>query len=120
MSRKRNRITPEMSNTIAESSPLIKKTKVVAGEDSQEHRILEINLKDLEANPHQPRININMQSLNELISSIEQNGLMQPIVATEMKENGMHTIVAGHRRYEALKIMGKPKIDAIVKKAAGS
>lgn len=116
MSRKRNRITPEMSNTIAESSPLIKKTKVVAGEDSQEHRILEINLKDLEANPYQPRLNINMQSLNELISSIEQNGLMQPIVITEMKENGMHTIVAGHRRYEALKIMGKSKIDAIVKK----
>jgi len=116
MAKKRNRITAAMSQTIAESSPLIKKQKITPSDTNDENNILEINLNKLEANPHQPRIDINMHSLNELISSIEQNGLMQPIVVTEEKKAGLHTIVAGHRRYEAFKIMGKDKIKAIVLK----
>lgn len=117
MIRKRNRITAEMSQTIAESSPLIKKTKIVTSDNRHDNNsIVEIKLSDLVANPFQPRMDINIQSLNELISSIEQNGLMQPIVITEMKEGGFYTIVAGHRRYEAFKIMGKPRIDALIKK----
>lgn len=116
MARKRNRITAEMSQTIAESSPLIKKTKVIVSDNKDEDSVVQIKLNDLESNPFQPRININMQSLNELISSIEQNGLMQPIVITELEDNGKYTIVSGHRRYEAFKIMGKSTIDALIKK----
>jgi len=116
MARKRNRITAEMSQTIAESSPLIKKTKVIVSDNKDEDSVVQIKLNNLESNPFQPRININMQSLNELISSIEQNGLMQPIVITELENNGKYTIVSGHRRYEAFKIMGKSTIDALIKK----
>jgi len=116
MAKKRNRITAAMSQTIAESSPLIKKQKNITSNVDEENNIIEIDLDKLEANPHQPRIDINLHSLNELISSIEQNGLMQPIVITEIKQNGLHTIIAGHRRYEAHKIMGKSAIKAIVLK----
>lgn len=111
MAKKRNRITSEMSKTIAESSPLIKKTTTKQIE-ADENELFDINLTDLTDNPFQPRIDINVQSLNELISSIEQNGLLQPIVVTEKKENGKYVIVAGHRRYEAYKIMGKSTIKA--------
>jgi ParB family chromosome partitioning protein len=114
MAKKRNRITAQMSKTIAESSPLIKKTKIATIDTNDENNILEINLNNLQANPYQPRIDINLQSLNELISSIEQNGLLQPIVVTEKQENGLYTIIAGHRRYEAFKIMGKEKIKTIM------
>jgi len=116
MAKKRNRITATMSQTIAESSPLIKKQKNVTSDVNEENNIREISLNMLQANPHQPRIDINMRSLNELISSIEQNGLMQPIVVTEKKDIGLHTIIAGHRRYEAFKIMGKDKIKTIILK----
>lgn len=114
MAKKRNRITAAMSQTIAESSPLIKKTKKTVLENIDENNILEIPLTRLQKNPYQPRIDINLHSLNELISSIEQNGLMQPIVITNKQEDGMHTIVAGHRRFEAFKIMGKNTIPALV------
>jgi len=115
MAKKRNRITAEMSKTIAESSPLIKKSKVqdLSFEPSN-NTIIDIPLNQLESNPYQPRIDINVQSLNELISSIEQNGLLQPIVITKTQENGYNTIIAGHRRFEAFKIMGKKSIQAIV------
>jgi len=103
-----------MSKTIAESSPLIKKSKTSILEVQEENSSSSISLNKLLMNPYQPRIDINIHTLNELISSIEQNGLMQPIIVTEEKENGFHTIVAGHRRYEAFKIMGKSEIPTII------
>jgi len=114
MAKKRNRISAEMSKTIAESSPLIKKSKTSVLETPEQNNSSSVSLNKLLMNPYQPRIDINMQTLNELISSIEQNGLMQPIIVTEQKENGFHTIVAGHRRYEAFKIMGKSEIPTII------
>ena len=114
MAKKRNRITPEMSKTIAASSPLIKSAKpqFLEGEGDA---IIEVPLSSLKQNPYQPRIDINLQSLNELISSIEQNGLLQPIVVAKNGDES-YTIVAGHRRCEAFKIMGKEKIKATVLK----
>lgn len=113
MAKKRNRITAAMSKTIADSSPLIKKTKTLSQEQINKNNINEVQIKNLQSNPFQPRIEINPHSLNELISSIEQNGLLQPIIITEASNN-MHTIIAGHRRYEAHKIMGKDKIQATI------
>ncbi len=112
MAKKRNRITADMSKTIAESSPLIKSSKKNIVTENQINNIQDINLLDLRVNPFQPRINIDARSLNDLISSIEANGLMQPIVVTDTRVDGKHTIIAGHRRYEAYKIMGKNKIKA--------
>jgi len=114
MAKKRNRISAEMSKTIAESSPLIKKSKTSVLKIPEKNNSSNISLNKLLMNPYQPRIDINIYTLNELISSIEQNGLMQPIIVTEEKENGFHTIVAGHRRYEAFKIMGKSEIPTII------
>jgi len=114
MAKKRNRISAEMSKTIAESSPLIQKNRTTIFESDTHNNSIEVPLNELVMNPYQPRIDINAQTLNDLISSIEQNGLMQPIIITEKKETGFYTIVAGHRRYEAYKIMGKVNIPAIV------
>ena len=98
MAKKRNRITRTMNKTIDESSHL--------------NGIVEVSIKDLENNPYQPRLDINITILNELISSIEENGLLQPIVITEKNKEGKYIIIAGHRRYEAFKIMGKNSIKA--------
>jgi len=114
MAKKRNRITAAMSATIAETSPLIKKVKLSQTEQDSTNSIIDIKLNELQDNPFQPRIDINIQSLNELISSIEQNGLLQPITITDKKINGAYIIIAGHRRYEAFKIMGKETIKAIM------
>ena len=115
MAKKRNRITAAMSKTIADSSPLIKKSKLQdLSIESSENNIITVSLEKLQTNPYQPRIDINLQSLNELISSIEQNGLLQPIVVTKPQNDGNRTIIAGHRRFEAYKIMGKTEIQAIV------
>ena len=40
--------------------------------------------------------------------------MLQPIVVTKLQNDGNRTIIAGHRRFEAFKIMGKKEIQAIV------
>lgn len=111
---KRNRITSAMSQTIAESSPLIKSLPKLMKTVGTEN-IHNIPLSALVKNPFQPRIDMDTNALNDLISSIEENGLLQPIVVTKKTDaTDKYIIIAGHRRFEAHKIMGKETIKATV------
>ena len=110
---KRNRITVELSQTIAESAPLVKTVpKQIILDGAETHR--EIELSKLIQNPFQPRIEMDANELSELVQSIEKNGLLQPILVTT-DENGKYVILAGHRRAEAFKILGKDKIPSVLK-----
>ena len=48
-------------------------------EDNTINNINEINIKDIKLNPDQPRTNFNEKSLDQLASSINELGLIQPI-----------------------------------------
>lgn len=110
---KRNRITAELSQTIAESAPLVKTVpKQIILDGAETHT--EVELSKLVQNPFQPRIEMDANELSELVQSIEKNGLIQPILVTADK-NGKYVILAGHRRVEAFKILGKEKIPSVVK-----
>ena len=73
----------------------------------------EIPVASISPNPYQPRIAMEEGALEELAASIKAQGLMQPVVAVR-KEDGTHVLVAGHRRLEAHKRLGKKLIKAIV------
>jgi ParB family chromosome partitioning protein len=110
---KRNRITAELSQTIAESAPLMKMVpKQIAVDGTETHADIEIS--KLNHNPFQPRIEMDSNELSELVQSIDKNGLLQPILVTYNKD-GKYTILAGHRRAEAFKILGKEKIPCMLK-----
>lgn len=110
---KRNRITAELSQTIAESAPLVKTVpKQINIDGSETHA--DIELSKLVQNPFQPRIEMDANELSELVQSIEKNGLLQPILVMP-DESGKYIILAGHRRAEAFKILGKEKIPSVLK-----
>lgn len=110
---KRNRITAELSQTIAESAPLVKTVpKPINIDGSEAHA--DIDISKLLPNPFQPRIEMDANELSELVQSIEKNGLLQPILVTP-DESGKYIILAGHRRAEAFKILGKDKIPSVLK-----
>ena len=54
------------------------------------------------------------KDISELAMSIQQFGLLQPIGVTEIDENKMHTIIFGHRRFEAVQSLGWDLIEAEV------
>lgn len=64
-------------------------------------------------NPMQPRQSFDEEGLRELADSIEQHGLLQPIVVRE-GENDTYILVAGERRFRATQLLKKEYIQAIV------
>lgn len=72
-----------------------------------------IKCDDIVPNPMQPRKIFNDESLRELADSIEEHGLLQPIVVRE-NENGGYILIAGERRLRATKLLQKEHIQAIV------
>lgn len=73
----------------------------------------EIDISLIEPNPEQPRSDFNSTKLNELANSINDQGVLQPIVVRKM-DNNKYQIVAGERRWQASRIARKTTIPAIV------
>lgn len=74
---------------------------------------LNIQVKDIHPNQHQPRKEFDQEKLSELAISIEEHGLIQPIIVSPTKKG--YQIVAGERRWRAANMIGLENIPAIVK-----
>lgn len=62
----------------------------------------------------QPRQHFDEQLLSQLALSIQEQGILQPIVVTELEHN-LYSIVAGERRWRAAQLAGLEHIPAIIK-----
>ena len=82
-------------------------------EGTQNDNIIDISLKDIKANPYQPRKSFDEESLYELSESIKEDGLIQPIVVVEDDLDG-YILVAGERRFRASKLAKLKTIRSIV------
>ncbi len=76
----------------------------------------EVAVKDIEANPWQPRTEFDEQSLAELAESIRKIGIIQPITVRAL-ENGKYQLITGERRFRAAKLIGLKKMPAYVRLA---
>lgn len=77
-------------------------------------RIVELRLESIRLNPNQPRKTISEVGLQELASSIEQHGLIQPITVQRLADEDAYMVVAGERRFRAFKLLGRESIPAII------
>lgn len=75
--------------------------------------IIEIDIDALQPNPLQVRNLIKSESLVDLVESIKEHGLLEPLVVA--KTPAGYQIVAGERRWRASKIVGLKKLPVIVK-----
>ncbi len=87
--------------------------KSTAGVSNQ---ILQLDLNKINVNPHQPRTEFDSSSLNKLVESIKEHGVLQPILVTEIMGSN-YELIAGERRLRATKLAGLKKIPAIVRTA---
>lgn len=71
-----------------------------------------VSIDEIRPNPYQPRIDFDDETLMELSQSIRENGLIHPITVRQEKDG--YEIVAGERRYRAMKIAGMIEIPVIV------
>ena len=79
----------------------------------------EIDPSAIERNPRQPRQVFDEEALAELVHSIREFGLMQPIVVRGMSgQPGRYQLVMGERRWRAAQEAGLATIPAIVRETA--
>ena len=79
------------------------------------NNINEIDVNDISLNPDQPRTNFNQNSLEQLASSINELGLIQPITVKE--KDGKYILISGERRLRAFKKLNLDSIPAYIRKA---
>ncbi|MDO5743532.1 MAG: ParB/RepB/Spo0J family partition protein [Micrococcaceae bacterium] len=77
----------------------------------------EIGVEKIHPNRKQPRSYFDEEHMAELVHSIREVGLLQPIVVRPSRENdkGMYEIVMGERRWRATQMAGLKTIPAIVR-----
>jgi len=86
-----------------------------ATEANGDHVVVFIPVRAIQPGKYQPRGSLDPAALETLARSIEQSGLMQPVVVRALSgEPGRYELIAGERRWRAMDRLGKVEIPAIV------
>ncbi len=77
-------------------------------------RLAEIPVVSIKPNPKQPRENFDYQDLEDLINSIKEHGILQPLVVSKI-DGGNYELIAGERRFRAAKMLNMKTVPAILR-----
>ena len=91
-------------------SPALRATNPDAGE-----RVQQISLASIVPSPLQPRREFAREALEELVDSIRQRGIIQPLIVRP--KQGQFELIAGERRWRAAKEIGLSEAPVIVRQA---
>lgn len=75
---------------------------------------VKVKLMDIEPNRNQPRKNFDEDALSELAHSIEQHGVLQPLLIRPLPDGG-YQLVAGERRWRASRIAGLSEVPVVIR-----
>ena len=85
------------------------------GETKVENKTNNLNLEEITPNKYQPRKNFDEENLNDLVNSIKERGVIQPIIVRKSNtNNSQYEIIAGERRWLAAKKAGLNEIPVVV------
>jgi ParB family transcriptional regulator, chromosome partitioning protein len=99
-------------NKLGDSSKAFLEKKSFSSSDE----VIKIPVENIVPNPNQPRFYFDGENLKNLAESIREHGIIQPIIVTKIGED-RYELIAGERRLQASKLIGKKDIPAIVKLA---
>ena len=85
------------------------------GETKVENKTNNLNLAEIVPNKYQPRKNFDQENLNDLVNSIKERGVIQPIIVRKSNtDNSKYEIIAGERRWLAAQKAGLNEIPVVV------
>lgn len=76
--------------------------------------IVNLEISKIAASKYQPRELFRKERLNELVASIKEKGVVQPVLVRETPD-GTYELIAGERRLRAVKELGFGSVPAIIK-----
>ncbi len=86
-------------------------------EQKKSNEVLELDVNIISPNDYQPRKTFNDKALTDLISSIKEKGVIQPVIVRRISDKS-YQLIAGERRWRASKAAGLKKIPVIIKDVA--
>ncbi|EKE18916.1 MAG: hypothetical protein ACD_9C00200G0009 [uncultured bacterium] len=91
---------------------------VSAGDESirGDKYVIEVDVSQIVANPHQPRHQFDDEKLENLAQSIKMHGIIQPLIVS--KNGNLYELIAGERRFQASKRVGLKKVPVIIREAS--
>jgi ParB family chromosome partitioning protein len=78
--------------------------------------VIQVHVDELQANPLQPRGVITPESLVDLVDSIKEHGILEPLVVA--KTPAGYQIIAGERRWRAAKLAGLTHVPSIIRETS--
>jgi ParB family chromosome partitioning protein len=78
----------------------------------------EVDIDLVVPNPEQPRTAFNEDTLGDLVESIREHGVLQPLLVSELPQGGTYQLVAGERRLRAARMAGLERVPVVIKEAA--
>ena len=78
-------------------------------------QVREIAVSTISPNPHQPRTRFDADDLAELAASIQEHGIIQPLIVTQAGSPGTYILIAGERRLMAAKQISMETVPAILR-----
>jgi ParB family chromosome partitioning protein len=81
---------------------------------TKEENSIEIEISKIKPNAYQPRRNFDEEKLQELVKSIKEHGVVQPIMVRPVSE-GRYELVVGERRLRACQRLKLDSIPAVIK-----
>ena len=85
------------------------------GETKVENKTNNLSLAEIVPNKYQPRKNFDEENLNDLVNSIKERGVIQPIIVRKSNtDNSKYEIIAGERRWLAAQKAGQHDIPVVV------
>ncbi|MFH1201470.1 MAG: ParB/RepB/Spo0J family partition protein [Candidatus Omnitrophota bacterium] len=78
-------------------------------------KIVSIKINDIQSGKHQAREDFSSEALAELVSSIKEKGVVQPVLLRP--QGAGYELIAGERRVRAAKALGLSEIPAIIREA---
>lgn len=85
----------------------------MADKDQTKGKLTELPLEQIEPNPLQPRGTILPDSLQDLMDSIKEHGILEPLVVAHTPAG--YQIIAGERRWRASKALGIKTLPVVIK-----
>lgn len=95
---------------------LIPPREVVFVDTEKGEKVINLSLTQVKTNKYQPRVEFKEEKLNELIKSIKEKGIIQPVLVRKVSDG--YELIAGERRLRAAKRLQLENIPAIVKEVS--
>lgn len=100
--------------TMPKTAPVEEPVAQASKSATHEEKVVQIPIENIQINPFQPRRAFDPAEMEELVASIDEHGILQPLVVRRVGKE-TYELIAGERRLRAAKQLGWEAVPCVVK-----